>query len=262
MQLSPPRAGVRATASPRHRSRLIAALVGLVILLLAGAARYVQYLGYPAGPVVTVVSAHASPRADRGRMVAVFLSGGMGFHTGMAPRIAEDLARQGIAVVEVNSMAAFAARQTPAEAGALIARAAARALALPGAERLVLIGQSFGADALLAGEGGLPPAVRSRVAMVALIVPGDTYALRVRPSRLFGRDAEGAALPLARHLGWAPVLCIHGNVERNSLCPQWRQANVTDAELPGSHSLQHDTALISATVLHALDTVGRGRATS
>jgi type IV secretory pathway VirJ component len=222
--------------------------LSLIALLIAGGVGYCRYLGYPHGRIFIPVAA-AAP--DRNGTVAVFLSGDMGFNAGMGPVIARHLAQGGLSVVGVNSLTAFARRRSPQEVAKLVDQAARRALARPGARRLLLIGQSFGANMLLAGLEGLDPSLRKRVALVALIVPADTMLYRATPGGVLDFGNDGPAAPAARSLGWAPVLCIHGQEESGSLCPGWRQANVRVVGLPGGHFLNDDSALVAATVLRA-----------
>lgn len=223
--------------------------LAIVVALLAGATAYCRYLGYPHGRVFTLVRA-AAPREDG--TVAIFLSGDMGFNAGMGPVIAGHMAQGGLPVLGVNSLTAFASRRSPQEGAALVEQAARRALSLPGARRLVLAGQSFGANMLLAGLERLPPSLRSRVAMVALIVPADTMLFQATPGGVFDFGDDGPARPAARALDWAPVVCIHGVKESGSLCPGWRQPNVRIIGLPGGHFLEDDSALVAKTVLRAL----------
>ncbi|AEG50139.1 virulence factor family protein [Sphingobium chlorophenolicum L-1] len=224
------------------------AALALLATLVAGAV-YCRHLGYPDGRVFTPVSA-AAPRQDG--TVAIFFSGDMGFNAGMGPVIAGHIAQRGVPVIGVNSLAAFARRRSPEESAALVEQAARRALALPGARRLVLAGQSFGANMLLAGLERLPPALRARVAMVALIVPADTMSFRATPGGVFDFGNDGPAAPAAHALDWAPVLCVHGVSESGSLCPGWRQPNVRVVALPGGHFLEDDSALVAKTLLRAL----------
>lgn len=226
-------------------------LIALMLLgaLVAGAVLYCRYLGYPHGRLYTLVPA-SIPRD--GGTVAVFFSGDMGFNAGMGPVIASHMAQGGLPVLGVNSLTAFAQRRTPQETGHLVQEAVRRALALPGARRVMLVGQSFGANMLLAGLGRLPLPERRRIAMVALVVPARSMLYRATPGGVFDFDDDGPALPAARALDWAPVLCVHGQEESGSLCPLWHQANIRRIALPGGHFLNDDSALVARTLLRAL----------
>jgi type IV secretory pathway VirJ component len=126
---------------------------------------------------------------------------------------------------------------------------------MAGTRRVVLIGQSYGADMMQAGLPALPPALRAKIALVVLIVPGATLDYRASPSEVFaGTGANIPALPTARLLDWVPVLCIHGAREAASLCPLLTAANVHSVTLPGGHPLRRDATRVYA----ALDAAIRG----
>lgn len=239
---------------PRDHRRARRWVLGLVVVaaILVGMARYVGYIG---GSVFTVVPATrpASPRLDR--LAAVFLSGDVGFRVGMGPQIAKRLADQGIPVVGVNSLTFYRSRRTPLENEALIQDATRRALALPGVDRVVLIGQSFGADMLQAGLPAFPQILRRKVVAVALIVPGDTINYRASPNGFLSSGrGDSPAEPTARLLRWVPTICIKGQIEDGSLCPLLRQSNVTHVALPGGHMLHYDSTMVSDVLLKAIST--------
>ncbi|WP_294338583.1 AcvB/VirJ family lysyl-phosphatidylglycerol hydrolase [uncultured Sphingomonas sp.] len=224
------------------------ALLVLCLGLVAGTLGYIWHLGYFGGSLYTLVPADAPAPPDRQGLVAVLLSGDMGFNTGMGPRIADHLAAEGMPVLGVNSLTYFARRRTPAEAAAYVEQAVARAEALPGARRVVLIGQSFGANVALVGVPGLPAALRAKLAAVELVVPADTMTFRATPGGVIDLGHDGPALPYARAVTGVPVLCIHGAEEADSLCPIWRAPNVRSVALPGGHFLENDAAAVA----HAL----------
>jgi type IV secretory pathway VirJ component len=247
---SPAATGGARTRRPGRGIKVFA----LLALLIAGIAAYGWHLGYPTGPVYRIVPAKApthdaSARAVPAGTVALFLSGDMGFNTGMGPQIASHIAARGIPVLAVNSLTAFARRHSREEMAAFVQEAIGKALSMPGARRVLVIGQSFGADALVAGLPGLPAAMRSHIALVALIVPGDTLSYQATPGGVFSWSNDGPALPLARQMDWGPVLCLYGKAETSSLCPLWRAPNVRPAALPGGHFLQEDSALVAARIL-------------
>lgn len=227
--------------------------LAVVLILFLAIVGFAIRIGWFCGPVFTTIPAQASPAAGRAGTSAVFFSGDMGFNTGMAPRIARHLADQGIAVVGVNSLTAFAGGVDAGSAAAVVRGAVTRALAVPGTRRVLLIGQSFGANIVLAGAAALPPDLRARVPLIELVVPADTMQSRATPGGVIDEGNAGAALPYARRLATGPVLCIHGETEEDSLCPEWRQANVRTVLLPGDHYLQHDDALVAATLLHGFN---------
>lgn len=229
-----------------------AVLLVIAVLILGG----LGYIGYFGGPVMTVIPATAAPQPDERGIAAVFLSGDMGDHVGMGPPVTRAIAAHGLPVVAINSLTYFRTRRTPAQAQALIRQAMARALALPGMHRVVLIGQSFGSDMLQSALPGLTTEERARVVMIGLTVPGATVDYKATPGGLWSpavTDIPAAAT--GRLLTWTPVICIQGKEETDSLCPSMTMPNVTRVALPGGHTLRYDSALLSRTLIAAIDKV-------
>jgi type IV secretory pathway VirJ component len=138
---------------------------------------------------------------------------------------------------------------TPRETVAMVEDAMRRALAHPGVDRLVLIGQSFGADMLQATFPGLPPGYRRKVVMAVLVVPPDTTMYRASPAEIFDFGQRGIpAAANARRMTGVPLLCVQGVEENDSLCPALDMANVTRVALPGGHMLNFDPDRLYAAI--------------
>jgi type IV secretory pathway VirJ component len=222
-------------------------------LLLAGFAGWLGYIGYFGGPVYYDIAA-TRPAAPATRGLAVVLvSGDMGFKIGMGPRIAEHLTAAGIPVTGVSSLVHFRTRRSPAEIRAFIANAMRHARVTFGASRLILIGQSYGADMLHVGLATLPAAERRKIALVEFVVPTDTVYYQISPGELFEwRAPDADAMTTARQLDWVPLLCIRGVEERNSLCPRLHQPNVEHVVLPGGHALHWDSDALATPLLRKI----------
>jgi len=233
-------------------------LLFALTVAIAVFAAFLGYLGYFGGPVFKDFAATAQPAPDKVGLGAVLLSGDMGLQVGMAPKIATRLAAEGIPVVGINSLTFFKTERSPAENQALIISAMRHALTIKGVTHVVLIGQSFGADMLQAGLSAMPPPMRARVSLIALLVPGDTLDFRASPSELFNlRQPDAYALPSASHLTWAPVLCVHGVEETDSLCPLLHLPNARIVGLPGGHFLNRDVGRVEREVLRAITDLRR-----
>lgn len=239
--------------NPAHRPRRrrvawIGAIGGGILALLAVVAAAAGF--FDRDPV------HLFAAEGTKRPIGVlYLSGDMGLRFGPAPYTASGLAAQGISVVGLNSPTIFRSRQTRAGIDRIIADGVRRALARTGAERLMLIGQSYGADMLQTGLADLPADLRTRVAGVVLVVPGATVYFRADPSGLAyrGTPDSSAAATLAR-IDWTPLTCIYGARETDSACPAARLPNMRAIAMPGGHYLKNDRPALFA---HLMDAIRR-----
>lgn len=242
------------TRAATIRARWPIRTAAMALLFILTLTAFCSYIGYSGGRVLTLIPPTARPTPAKAHSVAIILSGDMGFRIGMGPEIATRLAADGIPVVGVNSLTYFRRERTPAEVEALIAGIIPRAMAFGRTDKVMLIGQSFGADMLQVGLVGLPPALRAKVRMVALVVPTATLTFRASPSELFNwGEPDAQAITTARELNWTPVTCIHGIEETGSLCPMLTQPNVHVVALPGGHPLRRDVDAVHAVLSKAID---------
>jgi type IV secretory pathway VirJ component len=189
----------------------------------------------------------------RGDVAALYFSGDMGLRFGMGPKTTAALARHGVPVLGVSSSTLFAVHHDRAYVDKVVADAARRALAETGARKLVLIGQSYGADILQTGAAALPADLRPKVAAIILVVPGRTVFFRADPSGIAYRGTPDSLGPAtAAALTWAPLTCIYGTAETDSLCPLVKLPNATVVAMPGGHFLAHDEAALVGHVLASL----------
>ncbi|MFD1786125.1 AcvB/VirJ family lysyl-phosphatidylglycerol hydrolase [Sphingomonas floccifaciens] len=235
----------------RSRYRRTAAVVGAVTLLLttlvACVPAFLSGSRYQAIPATGAFHGTA----------ALFVSGDAGLRFGMGKPVVRALAAQGIPVVGINSPSAFGVTRTREQVDAVLADGIRRALATPGTQRLLLIGQSFGADMLSVAAPDLPVDLRRHVAAVVLVVPARTAYFRSDPLGLaYHRAPDARPAAGMRTLDWAPVVCIQGAAESDSLCPLVSGPRVASIALPGGHFLNHDDARLIGTILSQLARLG------
>ncbi len=192
------------------------------------------------------------------RVAAVYFSGDMGLGFGMGPRVAPALAARGIPVLGVSSSVNFATHRTRAEVDAILSDAIRAAIARTGASRIVLIGQSFGADMVATAAPDLPADLRARVAAITLVVPAQTVFFRADPTGLtYLGTPDARPAPAMRALAWAPIICIYGVLESDSLCPALNGTARVIA-LPGGHFLHRDDKRLVKTMVDALHAADPG----
>lgn len=230
--------------------------------VLIALAAFLAFAGYFDGDMLLKVPATATTTPAHERIAAVYFSGDIGYKMGMGRKIGNYLATDGIPVVAVNSLGFFRPHRSVAEVAELTARAIREALAFGHTDQVVLIGHSFGADALQAGLAQLPQDLRAKVRAVVLIVPTKDLFLRISPGEMLDLiEPDGKVLPTLTKLTWVPVTCIYGTKETESPCPQLISPNVQKAELPGGHALEWNIAKIHSVILHAINASSRSKVT-
>lgn len=229
----------------RRRCGIGALLAGLLVLLGLAA------------PALHLIDSQSLRLFESDRkhpaVAAVYISGDMGLRFGLGSKVVPALAAHGIPVVGVSSPVNFGTRKTRKEVDAIVAGAIRTALATTGAQRVILMGQSFGADMVSATAPDLPADLRARIAAISVVVPAQTVYFRSDPTGILYHGTPDARPAAAmRTLNWAPVLCIYGRDEEESLCPMLRGSHAQVVGLPGGHFLHHDDQLVIATILATL----------
>ncbi|MBC9031319.1 type IV secretion system protein VirJ [Sphingomonas sp. JC676] len=229
----------------KGRTALVVAFLAGAILILYAVAGF-----FDRDPV------HLFGMEDGSKPVAaVYFSGDMGLRFGMGPYVAGALAKAGVPVLGVSSSTAFARHRSREEVDAIVANAIRDTLMRTGAEKIIVLGQSFGADMVRVGLVSLPADLRARVVAVVLVVPGETAYFRADPTNIAYTGTPDADASSARKLDWVPLTCIWGKAETDSLCPLLLSPNVRRIPLPGGHFLQNDHDLLVRTIFASLGTL-------
>lgn len=186
-------------------------------------------------------------------VAVVNFSGDMGLRFLLGASTSRGLTENGYQVVGLTSPVLFRRHRTAAEVDAIIAEGIRTALARTGAQRIVVMGQSYGADVVQTGLAHLPADLRPKVAAVILILPGDTVYFRADPTgRAYSGKSESDAAATVNTLTWAPLTCIQGIEETDSLCPHVRIPDARVIKMPGGHNINHDEDALLAHVLAAI----------
>jgi type IV secretory pathway VirJ component len=186
-----------------------------------------------------------------GDLMAVVMSGDGGWSP-IVRSLAGSLSRRGIPVVGWNSLRYYWHPRSAQEASEDLQKIMDVYGARWRRPRVLLVGVSFGADALPFLVNLLPPREQGRVAGVALLSFGRDAAfefhlrdwLRARPPTPFH------TVPEARRLGGTPLLCVYGtndDVTRVG-CPLLRGYGARIVQLPGGHDFAGDYARVAALV--------------
>lgn len=233
------------------KSRRALAAVLAVVAVLGVAVTNAPRLGLLGVSPITMFPV-AKPQAHP-PLVAVFLSGDMGFHFGMGGKIVAALVEHDVPVVGVSTPVAFANHRSRAETDAIVANAIRYALENTGAQKIVLMGQSFGADIVSTVAPDLPADLRAHIVAVDLTVPAPDVFFRADPSTIaYMGTPDAYPLQPLRAMRGVPVVCVYGLEEKSSLCPGLRGTGAQVIGLTGDHHLKHDPERLVSTTLAAL----------
>jgi type IV secretory pathway VirJ component len=252
---------VRSSKHPRtaaarrwRRGAWVTGILSAIVMLFVYLAGYFDRDPVHVYPAIGVRSSAAPSVA------VINFSGDMGLRFLLGASTSRGLTQHGIPVVGITTPALFARSRTRDELDAIVADGIRTALARTGAKRVVVMGQSYGADIVQTGLADLPPSLRARVAAIVLILPGNTVFYRADPSGLLydhgTPDSMGAAT--GNRLTWAPLTCIYGLEETDSLCPLLTIPNARKVGMPGGHNIRHDADGLLAHVLAAIRGVAPG----
>ena len=224
--------------TPRARLLSLAAVLGLA---LAGAAE--------ASSAPRLVEVPATAPGDA---LAVIYSGDGGWGA-LDKSVAKTLAADGTPVLGVNSLRYFLTRRSPQAAADDLAAELRRHQALWSRQKVVLIGYSFGADALPVIVPQLPADLRAQIKGVVLIGTGPSGDLAFHPASWLNRPTADsfAVAPAVEALKGLPMTCIYGDKERDDICSSLPATTIRQVKLSGGHHFDGDYAALGQAVVRA-----------
>jgi len=217
----------------------------------------VDLAGLPVVEVPAVDAPAAAGAAATGngndQVFAIFVSGDGGW-AGLDQQVAGALAQAGIPVVGVDSLRYFWSERTPQGFATDLDRIYRHYSHLWQRGRVVLIGFSQGADVLPAAYNQLPPAMREQVQATALLSLGKTADYEFHVSNWISSGDDG--LPIAPEVAKMPgahTLCIYGEDDDDTLCPDLPHGGAQLVKLPGDHHFKGDYAELAKQILQRID---------
>jgi len=180
---------------------------------------------------------------------ALLLTGDGGW-AGLDQELAARLAAKGIPTVALNSLKYFWSARTPEQTAGDVTRVLRHYLVAWHAQRVLLIGYSFGADVLPFVVNRLPPEVRAQVASVSLLGLDAHASFEIHLADWVGdTDAGPATRPELEALKEMPILCIYGEGEADSICPQLTAGHITREQVGKGHHFSGEYALLADRIL-------------
>lgn len=188
--------------------------------------------------------------------LAVFLSGDGGW-ADIDKQIGEVLATRGVDVVGFDDRAYLRGGQRTPDGTAMdVARVAAAYLSRWNDQRLVLLGYSRGADLLPFVATRLPPALRTRLALMAMLGLQERASFKYRFSDLWATRSRPSDIPIRpelERLRGLNILCVYGRDEDEALCRDVDPTLVYAVARPGKHHFDGDYRAIASLILARLD---------
>lgn len=226
------------TMNPRARLLTFAAVLGLAFAGLAEASVAPRLI--------------ETPTAAPGDALAVLYSGDGGWGP-LDQGVARVLAREGVPVLGVNSLRYFLAKRPPQAVADDLADQLRLHQTRWGRQKIVLIGYSFGADALPAIVPLLPADLRGQIKSLVLIGVGPHGDLAFHPASWLNRAAADSfpVAPAVEALKGLPMTCIYGDRERLDICPSLPASTIRQVRLPGGHHFDGDYAKLGQAIYEA-----------
>jgi type IV secretory pathway VirJ component len=192
----------------------------------------------------------ASGKGGPADVMAVIYSGDGGW-LGLDRDLGGQLAARGVPVVGLDSLSYFWTARTPGGAGRDLTRIIAAYSRRWNRPRILLIGYSFGADALPAIVNALPPDVRAQVESLSLLGLGQTADFQFHLSSWLDIASAQSqpTVPEVVRLKGMTIRCIRGDVETESACPAIPKEVATIITVPGGHHFDRNAALLADIIL-------------
>ena len=172
--------------------------------------------------------------------MAIFYSGDGGW-AGFDRDLADRLARRGVPVVGVSSLEYFWQRRTARQSAADLTRIVDHYRQKWGDRQVLLIGFSFGADAIPFLYDALPADRRPLIRRVGLLAPSDSGDLQFHLASWLDEDGSQArpTIPAIEAMK-ADIVCVGGAQDPDNVCPAIAAPGVRVVTLPGGHHLGGD----------------------
>jgi len=122
-----------------------------------------------------------------------------------------------------------------------------------GKKRVLLIGYSQGADVLPFAVNRLPAATKSHVSLAAILGMSEHALFEFHVSSWISDGNSGPeTLPEVNRITGIPVLCIYGEDEHDSLCPELDSSKFKIVKVKGGHHFDGNYAALAGDILSAV----------
>ncbi len=209
---------------------------GVVLVVALSLASHVRAQKLPLVELPVAAGAPELPGRPLG-----FVFSGDGDWAGADKDVAEAFARAGIPVVGLKARSYLrGAHRTPEGTARDISTILTEYLERWQRETLILVGYSRGADLMPFIVNRLPPELRERIRMVALLGPQPNASFTFHFMDLVRdkhRSTDLPVLPEIERMKGLRIVCVYGEKESGSLCPAAPPGLMETLQRPGRHGL-------------------------
>lgn len=191
------------------------------------------------------------PAENPSDVLAVVLSGDGGWRD-IDKTLAEELQRKGVSVVGWDSVRYFWRRKTPEETARDLTLVLDAYEAKYHANKVLLVGYSFGADVLPATYALLPERLQKQIIQMSLMALAEKGDWEITVAGWLGASWSDDAEPVAPALENVPsglIQCIYGEQETDSACPSLTGTAVEVIPIDGGHHFNKDYVGLAKIVL-------------
>jgi type IV secretory pathway VirJ component len=171
------------------------------------------------------------------KIMAVVLSGDGGWRD-LDRTVAEDLQQKGVPVVGLDCLRYFWSKKTPQQIASVVAGLIERFAEQWHTNKVALVGYSFGADVMPFVYNRLPPALRDKVVIVALMGLSKSADFEISVGGWLGEPPGPDALPVMPEADKVPsrlMQCFYGEDESDTACPTLQKRGVETYRRRGGH---------------------------
>ena len=180
---------------------------------------------------------------------ALIISGDGGW-AGIDREVAGALVKDGVPVVGLDALKYFWTPRKPEGIAADVARIVDHYSKAWGKDKVILVGYSRGADTVPFAANRLPPELKDKVALLALLGPARKaeFEFKLR-DWLGGGDTGEPIQPELEAWTSSPVLCFYGKADKGNLCERLDPAKYAVVKLGGGHHFGGAYADIASRIL-------------
>ena len=183
--------------------------------------------------------------------MAILLSGDGGWRD-LDKTIAEDLQQQGVPVVGLDTLRYFWSKKTPQQTADVVAALIQTFMTKWHADKVALIGYSFGADVMPFAYNLLPPSLRDHVVLISLLGLSRSADFEISVRGWLGEPPGSDALPVLPQATKIPahlIQCFYGQDETDTACPQLAQLGAETFRRNGAHHYDGNYGALADAIL-------------